>query len=201
MKLSKAYINKVKKYAEESTRLSGGVFYYNGVLLAHNSVSIIVFSVDGSEEPIKVEDLDGINVKDGSTFVLGKHSPWEYCVRPYWSDPSYYYEEEPYRLTITHLKEVVTDIKKENLVPRNVKLYEQYVSKNKNVACQFGEMWLIPELVLDVAEIVGDKKHDIEMFIPKNKTLPAVIKGTNTYGTHLGFVLGTAKNKRSGNNG
>lgn len=195
MAISKALENKIKKYISNRSVRGGGVYRLSGKytdFCASNSVSVILFNTDGSDpSPLKEEDFN-CEIRDGTSFER-KNGIFSFVIDPFWESKERAYKEEPVYITIDELKKDTERVRKENGLSTRSCLYASSVSKEYETAVNYG-MWLVPELLCEVCEIIGTKSEKLEMWIPHNKRQPAVIKGTNKYGTHLAFVLGTARN-------
>jgi hypothetical protein len=195
MKLSRTYITSIDKYINYLGR--GGLFNVDGMAIACNDISLIIFTLDGDSEHIEPSDFDGIEVKEYPNF---KESIWKYVVKPYWDDRTVAYKPMPITLYLDDIKADVTDVHKEYEIPTRTKLYDGVVTNGRfktDVALKYGGddgIWLNPELLYDVAKLITSKNKPVDIWIPFNRKLPAVVVGENKYGKHLGFVLGTMKN-------
>lgn len=203
MKLSKTYIANVQKYINSRFNggLLGGLLECNGIAIANNSVSLILFTPilndDGSG--ISPVDFTGINVKEYPSF---KDGIWKYVIEPYWDDRTMAYKPMPTTLFLDDIKKDVVELHNELEIPIRTKLYDESITQGRfktDVALMYGGddgIWLNPELLYDVAKLITSKGKPVDIWIPNNKKLPAVVEGENKYGKHLGFVLGTIKNYR-----
>ena len=195
MKLSRTYISSIDKYINYLGR--GGLFNVDGMAIACNDISLIIFTPDGDCEHIKPSDFDGIEVKKYPNF---KKSIWEYVVKPFWDDRTIAYKPMPITMYLDNIKADVNDVHKEYDIPVRTKLYDSIVTNGRfktDIALKYGGddgIWLNPELLYDVAKLISSKGRPVDIWIPNNKRQPAVIVGENKYGRHLGFVLGVMKN-------
>lgn len=187
MKLSRTYITSIDKYINYLGR--GGLFNVDGMAIACNDISLIIFTPDGDSEHIEPSDFDGIEVKEYPNL---KESIWKYAVKPYWDDRTVAYKPMPITLYLDNIKADVADVHKEYEIPTRTKLYDSIVT-NVKYGGDDG-IWLNPELLYDVAKLITSKNKPVDIWIPFNRKLPAVVVGENKYGKHLGFVLGTMKN-------
>ena len=192
MKLSNTYIKGIEKYI--TGRRLGGLHEVDGMTIVTNSVSLIIFTPYGDEEQIVPSDFTGIKLVESPTF---KDRIWKYNINPYWEDRTISYCPMPITMFLEDIKADADKVRKENDISSRTKLYDESVTGNfYDVSVPYGGMWLNPELMYDVAKLISSKKSPVDIWIPRNKRHPAVIVGTNKYGTHLGFVLGTGKNFR-----
>lgn len=195
MKLSKTYISSIDKYINYLGR--GGLFNVDGMAIASNNISLIIFTPDGDCEHIETSDFDGIEVKEYHNF---KESIWKYIVKPYWDDRTIAYKPMPTTLFLWDIKTDVDEVHMEYEIPVRTKLYDATVTNGRfktDIALKYGGddgIWLNPELLYDVAKLITSKNKPVDIWIPFNRKQPAVIVGENKYGKHLGFVLGTVKN-------
>ena len=197
MKLSKTYIANVDKYI--NSRFNGGLLEYDGIAIANNSASLILFTPilndDGSG--ISPVDFTGINVKEYPNF---KDGIWKYVIEPYWDDRTRAYKPLPTTLFLDDIKKDVVELHNELEIPIRTKLYDESITQGRfktDVALMYGGddgIWLNPELLYDVAKLITSKSKPVDIWIPFNRKLPAGVVGENKYGKHLGFVLGTVKN-------
>lgn len=194
-KLSKTYIANVDRYIKYTRR--GSLFECDGMAIATNDISLIIFTPDGDCEHIEPSDFDGIEVKEYPNF---KESIWKYVIAPYWDDRTTAYKPMPVTLFLDNIKADVEDVHDEYEIPTRTKLYDGVVTNGRfktDVALRYGGedgIWLNPELLYDVAKLITSKGRPVDIWIPNNKRHPAVVVGENKYGKHLGFVLGTVKN-------
>jgi hypothetical protein len=106
----------------------------------------------------------------------------------------------PTTLFLEDIKADAKNVHDEFDIPVRTKLYDESVTNGRfktDVALKYGGddgIWLNPELLYDVAKLITSKGKPVDIWIPNNKKLPAVVEGENKYGKHLGFVLGTMKN-------
>ena len=195
MKLSRTYISNVKRYIKYTGR--GSLFEYDGMTIAINDFSLIIFTPDGDCEHVEPSDFDGIELGEYPTF---KDHVWKYVVKPYWDDRTTAYKPMPVTLFLDNIKTDVKNVHEEYEIPTRTKLYDGVVMNGRfktDVALKYGGedgIWLNPELLYDVAKLISSKGRPVDIWIPKNKRQPAVVVGENKYGRHLGFVLGTMKN-------
>ena len=197
MKLSKTYIANVQKYI--NSRSNGGLLEWDGIVIANNSVSLILFTpilnYDGSG--ISPVDFAGINVEKYPNF---KDRIWKHVIAQYWEDRVIAYKPMPTTLFLDSIKEDAKKIHEEYKIPARTKLYAESVTNGRfkaDVALKYGGddgIWLNPELLYDVAKLITSKNKPVDIWIPYNKRQPAVVVGENKYGRHLGFVFGTMKN-------
>lgn len=197
MKLSKTYIASVEKYI--NSRFNGGLLECDGIAIANNSASLILFTPilndDGSG--ISPVDFTGIDVKEYPNF---KNGIWKYVIDPYWDDRTRAYKPLPTTLFLDDIKKDVVELHNELEIPIRTKLYDESITQGRfktDVALMYGGddgIWLNPELLYDVAKLITSKNKPVDVWIPFNKRVPAVVVGENKYGKHLGFVLGTVKN-------
>ena len=197
MKLSKTYIANVQKYI--NSRFNGGLLECDAIAIANNSASLILFTPilndDGSG--ISPVDFIGIDVKEYPNF---KDGIWKYVIEPYWDDRTRAYKPLPTTLFLDDIKKDVVELHNELEIPIRTKLYDESVTQGRfktDVALKYGGddgIWLNPELLYDVAKLITSKNKPVDIWIPFNRKLPAVVVGENKYGKHLGFVLGTVKN-------
>lgn len=197
MNLSKTYISSVDRYIH--SRRNGFLFECDGIAIANNSISLILFTPvlndDGSG--ISPVDFTGVKVAEYPHF---KNKIWKYIIEPYWEDRTKSYKPMPTTLFLEDIKADAKDIHDELDIPVRTKLYDESVTNGRfkaDVALKYGGddgIWLNPELLYDVAKIITSKGKPVDIWIPNNKRLPAVVVGENKYGRHLGFVLGTMKN-------
>ena len=197
MKLSKTYIANVDKYI--NSRFNGGLLEYDGIAIANNSASLILFTPilndDGSG--ISSVDFTGIDVKEYPNF---KDGIWKYVIEPYWDDRTRAYKPLPTTLFLDDIKKDVVELHNELEIPIRTKLYDESITQGRfktDVALMYGGddgIWLNPELLYDVAKLITSKNKPVDIWIPYNKRQPAVVVGENKYGRHLGFVFGTMKN-------
>lgn len=197
MKLSKTYIANVQKYI--NSRSNGGLLECNGIAIANNSASLILFTPilndDGSG--ISPVDFTGINVKEYPNF---KDGIWKYVIEPYWNDRTRAYKPLPTTLFLDDIKKDVVELHNELETPIRTKLYDESITQGRlktEVALKYGGedgIWLNPELLYDVAKLITSKGRPVDIWIPNNKRHPAVVVGENKYGRHLGFVMGVMKN-------
>lgn len=194
-KLSKTYIANVDRYIKYTRR--GSLFECDGMAIATNDISLIIFTPFSDDEPISVSDFDGIEVGKYQAF---KDHIWKYVVAPYWDDITVAYKPMPTTLFLDNIKADVEDVHDEYEIPTRTKLYDGVVTNGRfktDVALKYGGedgIWLNPELLYDVAKLITSKGRPVDIWIPNNKRHPAVVVGENKYGKHLGFVLGTVKN-------
>ena len=195
MKLSKTYIGMIDKYMNEVG--IGFLLDINGMAVAVNSISLIVFTPYGDDEQISPSDFTGIRVGEYPYF---KEKIWENIVSPYWNDRTVAYKQMPITMYLDNIKADVDDVHKEYGIPVRTKLYDSIVTNGRfktDIALKYGGddgIWINPELLYDVAKLISSKGKPIDIWIPNNKRQPAVVVGENKYGRHLGFVLGVMKN-------
>ena len=199
MKLSKTYIANVQKYI--NSRFSGGLLECDGIAIANNSASLILFTPilndDGSG--ISPVDFTGIDVKEYPNF---KDGIWKYVIDPYWDDRTRAYKPLPTTLFLDDIKKDVVELHNELEIPIRTKLYDESITQGRfktDVALMYGGddgIWLNPELLYDVAKLITSKGKPVDIWIPNNKRNPVVVVGENKYGRHLGFVFGVMKNFR-----
>ena len=195
MKLSKTYIANVQKYI--NSRFNGGLLECDGIAIANNSASLILFTPYGDEEQIETSDFTGIDVKEYPNF---KEGIWKYVIEPYWDDRTRAYKPLPTTLFLDDIKKDVVELHNELEIPIRTKLYDESITQGRfktDVALMYGGddgIWLNPELLYDVAKLITSKSKPVDIWIPFNRKLPAVVVGENKYGKHFGFVLGTVKN-------
>ena len=195
MKLSKTYIANVQKYI--NSRFNGGLLECDGIAIANNSASLILFTPYGDEEQIETSDFTGINVKKYPNF---KDGIWKYVIEPYWDDRTRAYKPLPTTLFLDDIKRDVVELHNKLEIPIHTKLCDESITQGRfktDVALKYGGddgIWLNPELLYDVAKLITSKNKPVDIWIPYNKIVPAVVAGENKYGKHLGFVLGTVKN-------
>lgn len=195
MELSKTYIANVDRYINYTGR--GSLFTCDGMAIASNNISLIIFTPDGDCEHIEPSDFDEIEVKKYPTF---KDHIWKYVVAPYWDDRTVAYKPMPVTLFLDNIKADVEDVHEEYEIPTRTKLYDSVVTNGRfktDVALKYGGedgIWLNPELLYDVAKLITSKGRPVDIWIPNNKRHPAVVVGENKYGRHLGFVMGVMKN-------
>lgn len=195
MKLSRTYIANVQKYI--NSRFNGGLLECDGIAIANNSASLILFTPYGDEEQIGTSDFTGIDVKEYPNF---KDGIWKYVIEPYWDDRTRAYKPLPTTLFLGDIKKDVVELHNELEIPIRTKLYDESITQGRfktDVALKYGGddgIWLNPELLYDVAKLITSKSKPVDIWIPFNRKLPAVVVGENKYGKHLGFVLGTVKN-------
>jgi len=195
MKLSKTYIGMVERYI--NSRRQGCLLECDGIAIANNSISLILFTPWFDEEQIEVSDFSGIDVKEYPNF---KDGIWKYIIEPYWEDRTKSYKPMPTTLFLEDIKADAKNVHDEFDIPVRIKLYDESVTNGRfktDVALKYGGndgIWLNPELLYDVAKLITSKGKAVDIWIPNNKKLPAVVEGENKYGRHLGFVLGTVKN-------
>lgn len=195
MKLSKTYIANVDRYIKYTGR--GSLFECDGMTIATNNISLIIFTPDGDCERIEPSDFDGIKEGEYPTF---KDHVWKYVVVPYWDNMTISYKPMPTTLFLDNIKADVEDVHEEYKIPARTKLYDSVVTNGKfktDVALKYGGedgIWLNPELLYDVAKLITSKGRPVDIWIPNNKRHPAVVVGENKYGRHLGFVMGAMKN-------
>ena len=198
MKLSKTYIANVNRYISYTGR--GNIFAFEGMTIATNNISLIIFTPDGDCERIEPSDFGGIKVVECPDNF--KESVWKYVVKPYWDDWITAYKPMPVTLFLDSIKADVDDVHKEYEIPTRTKLYDSIVTNGRfktDIALKYGGddgIWLNPELLYDVAKVISSKGKPVDIWIPNNKRQPAVVIGENKYGRHLGFVLGVMKNYR-----
>lgn len=189
LKLSRTYIGLVDKYV--SSRSRGGLLSVDGMAVAHNGISIIIFTPDGDREHIDPSDFC-LEIKEYPNF---KESVWKYIVAPYWDDRTIAYAPMPMTMFLEDIKGDVEVMHKQADIPVRTKLYDETVTiSGTDVAMNYNGMWINPELLYDVAKLITSKGTPVDIWIPNNKRNPAVVVGTNKYGRHLGFILGTMKN-------
>ena len=197
MKLSRTYIGMVERYI--NSRRQGCLLECDGIAIANNGISLILFTPWFDEEQIEVSDFSGIDVKEYPNF---KDGIWKYIIEPYWEDRTKSYKPMPTTLFLEDIKADVKNVHDEFDIPVRTKLYDESVTSGRfktDVALKYGGddgIWLNPELLYDVAKLITSKGKPVDIWIPNNKKLPAVVVGENKYGKHLGFVLGTMKNYR-----
>lgn len=195
MKLSKTYIANVDRYINYANYTGRGcLFAHDGMTIATNSISLIIFTPFADDEPISAFDFDGIEIGEYPAF---KDHIWKYVVAPYWDDRTIAYNPMPVTLFLDNIKADVEDIHKEYEIPTRTKLYDGVVTNGMHktdVALKYGGIWLNPELLYDVAKLITSKGKPVDIWIPNNKRNPAVVVGENKYGRHLGFVMGVMKN-------
>lgn len=195
MKLSKTYIANVDRYIKYTGR--GSLFECDGMTIATNNISLIIFTPDGDCERIEPSDFDGIKEGEYPTF---KDHVWKYVVVPYWDNMTISYKPMPTTLFLDNIKADVEDVHEEYKIPARTKLYDSVVTNGKfktDVALKYGGedgIWLNPEPLYDVAKLITSKGRPVDIWIPNNKRHPAVVVGENKYGRHLGFVMGVMKN-------
>lgn len=195
MKLSRTYIGMVERYI--NSRRQGCLLECDGIAIANNGISLILFTPWFDEEQIEVSDFSGIYVTKYPHF---KNKIWKYIIDPYWEDRTKSYKPMPTTLFLEDIKADAKDVHDELDIPVRTKLYDESVTNGRfktDVALKYGGddgVWLNPELLYDVAKLITSKGKPVDIWIPNNKKLPAVIVGENKYGKHLGFVLGTMKN-------
>ncbi len=195
MKLSRTYIGMVERYI--NSRRQGCLLECDGIAIANNSISLILFTPWFDEELIKVSDFSGIKVTEYPNF---KDKIWKYIIDPYWEDRTKSYKPMPITLFLEDIKADAKNVHDEFDIPARTKLYDESVTNGifkTDVALKYGGddgIWLNPELLYDVAKLITSKGKPVDIWIPNNKKLPAVVVGENKYGRHLGFVLGTMKN-------
>lgn len=195
MKISRTYIGMVERYI--NSRMQGCLLECDGIAIANNSISLILFTPWFDEEQIEVSDFSGIEVKEYPHF---KNGIWKYIIEPYWEDRTKSYKPIPTTLFLEDIKADAKDVHDEFDIPVRTKLYDESVTNERfktDVALKYGGddgIWLNPELLYDVAKLITSKNKPVDVWIPYNKRLPAVVVGENKYGKHLGFVLGTMKN-------
>ena len=197
MKLSRTYIGMVDRYI--NSRRQGCLLECDGIAIANNSISLILFSPvlndDGSG--ISPVDFTGIEV---TLYPHFKNRIWKYIIDPYWEDRTKSYKPMPTTLFLEDIKADAKNVHDELDIPVRTKLYDESVTNGMfkaDVALKYGGddgIWLNPELLYDVAKLITSKGKPVDIWIPNNKRLPAVVEGENKYGKHLGFVLGTVKN-------
>lgn len=197
MKLSRTYIGMVERYI--NSRRQGCLLECDGIAIANNSISLILFSPvlndDGSG--ISPVDFTGIEV---TLYPHFKNRIWKYIIDPYWEDRTKSYKPMPTTLFLEDIKANAKNIHDELDIPVRTKLYDESVTNGRfkaDVALKYGGddgIWLNPELLYDVAKLITSKGKPVDIWIPFNRKLPAVVEGKNKYGKHLGFVLGTMKN-------
>lgn len=191
LKLSRTYIGLVDKYVNSRSR--GGLLSVDGMAVAHNDISIIIFTPDGDREHIDPSDFC-LEIKEYPNF---KENVWKYIVAPYWDDRTIAYAPMPITIFLDNIKDDVDDTHKLLDIPVRTKLYDEAITTGmfkSDVAVNYGGMWINPELLYDVAKLITSKGTPVDIWIPTNKRNPAVVVGTNKYGRHIGFVLGTMKN-------
>ena len=197
MKLSRTYIGMVERYI--NSRRQGCLLECDGIAIANNSISLILCTPWFGEEPIEVSDFSGIDVKEYPHF---KNKIWKYIIEPYWEDRTKSYKPMPTTLFLENIKADAKYVHDKLDIPVRTKLYAESVTNGRfkaDVALKYGGddgIWLNPELLYDVAKLITSKGKPVDIWIPNNKKLPAVVVGENKYGKHLGFVLGTMKNYR-----
>jgi len=195
MKLSRTYIGMVERYI--NSRRQGCLLECDGIAIANNSITLILFTPWFDEELIEVSDFSGIKVTEYPNF---KDGIWKYVIEPYWDDRTRAYKPLPTTLFLNDIKNDVVELHNELEIPIRTKLYDESITQGRfktDVALKYGGddgIWLNPELLYDVAKLITSKGKPIDIWIPNNKRLPAVVEGENKYGKHLGFVLGTMKN-------
>lgn len=195
MELSRTYIGMIDKYINGSG--IGSLLDVNGMTVAMNSSSLIVFTPWGDEEQIHSSDFTGIKVSESPYF---EEKIWKNIVSPYWDDRTVAYKPMPITLYLDNIKADVDDVHKEYDIPVRTKLYDDIVTNGRfktDIALKYGGddgIWLNPELLYDVAKLISSKGKPVDIWIPNNKRQPAVVIGENKYGRHLGFVLGVMKN-------
>ena len=195
MKLSRTYIGMVERYID--SRRQGCLLECDGIAIANNSISLILFTPWFDEEQIEVSDFSGIDVEIYPHF---KNKIWKYVIDPYWEDRTKSYKSMPTTLFLEDIKADAKNVHDELDIPVRTKLYDESVTNGRfktDVALKYGGddgIWLNPELLYDVAKLITSKNKPVDVWIPNNKRLPAVVVGENKYGRHLGFVLGTMKN-------
>lgn len=195
MKLSRTYIGMVERYI--NSRMQGCLLECDGIAIANNSISLILFTPWFDGEQIEVSDFSGIEVKKYPNF---KDKIWKYIIDPYWEDRTKSYKPMPTTLFLEDIKADAKNVHDELDIPVRTKLYDESVTNGRfkaDVALKYGGddgIWLNPELLYDVAKLITSKNKPVDVWIPYNKRLPAVVVGENKYGKHLGFVLGTMKN-------
>ena len=195
MKLSRTYIGMVERYI--NSRRQGCLLECDGIAIANNSISLILFAPWFDEEQIEVSDFSGIDV---TLYPHFKNKIWKYIIEPYWEDRTKSYKPMPTTLFLEDIKADVKNVHDELDIPVRTKLYDESVTNGRfkaDVALKYGGddgIWLNPELLYDVAKLITSKGKPVDIWIPNNKKLPAVVEGENKYGKHLGFVLGTMKN-------
>lgn len=195
MKLSRTYISSVDRYINYTGR--GNIFAFEGMTIATNNISLIIFTPDGDCERIEPSDFNGIKEGEYPNF---KNYVWRHVVKPYWDDWSVAYNPKQVTLFLDDIKADVEDVHEEYEIPTRTKLYDSVVTNGRfktDVALKYGGddgVWLNPELLYDVAKLITSKRKPVDIWIPNNKRHPAVIVGENKYGRHLGFVLGVMKN-------
>lgn len=198
MKLSKTYIANVQKYINSRFN-GGGLLECDGIAIAYNSVSLILFT------PILNDDGSGISPVDFTGIYVEKYPNfkdriWKHVIAPYWDDRTTAYKPMPTTLFLDSIKEDAKKIHEEYKIPIRTKLYAESVTNGRfksDVALKYGGndgIWLNPELLYDVAKLITSKGKPIDIWIPHNKRQPAVVVGENKYGRHFGFVFGTMKN-------
>ena len=189
MKLSRTYIGLVDKYVNSRSR--GGLLSVDGMAVAHNDISIIIFTPDGDREHIDPSDFC-LEINEYPNF---KENVWKYIVAPYWDDRTIAYAPMPMTMFLEDIKGDVEVMHKRADIPVRTKLYDETVTTSRtDVAMIYNGMWINPELLYDVAKLITSKGTPVDIWIPTNKRNPAVVVGTNKYGRHLGFVWGTMKN-------
>ena len=62
MKLSRTYISSIDKYIHYMG--TGRLFVTDGMVIASNNISLIVFTPDGDGEHIESSDFDGMEVEE-----------------------------------------------------------------------------------------------------------------------------------------
>ena len=195
MKLSKTYIANVDRYINYANYTGRGcLFAHEGMTIATNNISLIIFTPFADDEPISASDFDGIEIGEYPAF---KDHVWKYVVAPYWDDRTIAYKPMPVTLFLDNINADVEDVHKEYEIPTRTKLYDGVVTNGMHktdVALKYGGIWLNPELLYDVAKLITSKGKPVDIWIPNNKRHPAVVVGENKYGRHLGFVMGVMKN-------
>lgn len=198
MKLSKTYIANVDRYINYANYTGRGcLFAHEGMTIATNNISLIIFTPDDDCERVEPLDFDGIKEGEYPNF---KEHVWRHVVKPYWDDWAVAYKPVPVTLFLNNIKADVEDVHKEYEIPTRTKLYDGVVTNGMHkadVALKYGGddgIWLNPELLYDVAKLITSKGKPVDIWIPNNKRHPAVVVGENKYGRHLGFVMGVMKN-------
>ena len=147
MKLSKTYIANVDRYIGYMGR--GRLFAHEGMTIATNNISLIIFTPDGDCERIEPSDFDGI--KEGEYPNFREHV-WKYVIKPYWDDWAVAYKPMPITLFLDNIKADVEDVHEEYEIPARTKLYDSVVTNGRfktEVALKYGGedgIWLNPEL-------------------------------------------------------
>ncbi len=181
--LTKSFMKNLKTYLGDNPQ--SGVFSSKEYLFATNGVSLIIF-----DEAIQPTDFTGMEIKDGEKLI---ESIGKYILDPYMKRFEESYESLG-ELYLSDIDEENKGVHAELGIPLKEKMYT-FKDRNLNISSYFHGMYFAADLLYDVAKVIGTEKGVLKLWIPYNKTIPAVMIGENRNGIHYGFILGTGRNR------